>query len=433
MSERTRDLKRALRGAVTWVMASSSVTWGCSGVGPGIEDDPGFVGAECEAREQSLLEGLRPEPDRDYLELRSVNGGTTASVGDACRTSEDQAACATALQQASASKGFRLGPCVDVCFEQYLVATAGDTVTVLDSKEEVTALLGPIDSPQEAMLLVAMEGFDVRCGDGGAKPDGAGFMVQGFSYQGCDGVTRHQLQVAPDGTVSPGAQEVLEKPDSNCSVGRRPAGLGAPAPDCDSPPAGRYLAQAARLEAASVYAFLDIERELAAHGAPSHLVDAARCAAEDEVRHARMTAGLARRFGARRVERPQVDSTSPRDLEGLLLDNAIEGCVRETYGAAVGVWQAENAVDPVVAKCMRQIAEDELRHAELAWAIAAWFEPKLSASSRRRIREARRAAITELRGELHQPVDTAVTGALGVPSAEAALRLHEELERRVWS
>lgn len=432
---KSRKLEPLLRGAVTLVMASSGVVGGCSDVGPGIEDDPGFVTTACGAFEAELLAGLRPEPEQDYLVLGAVGGPPeVASFGEPCATAEDEATCLAALEEEADGNGFRLGACVDYCPLYYLSTTQGDAVSILDSKEQVVALLGAVDTPQEAMLLVAMEGYQVRCGDGGAKPESDGFAVQGFSYQGCDGVTRHLFGVTEDGTVSLREQVVLEEADPNCVVGRRPAGLVAPTrlPDC--PPAARYLAQTARLEAASVYAFLHIERELAAHGAPRRLVAAARRAAADEVRHARMTAGLARRLGARRVESPHVVApTAPRDLESLLLDNAVEGCVRETFGAAVGVWQAKNAGDPHVAKAMRQIAADELRHAALSWEIAAWFEPRVEEGVRRRVRQARRAAVDALRVELNRPVDTGIVRALGVPSRGSALRLHRELELRVWS
>lgn len=414
---KSRSLKPLLRGAVTLVMASSGATAGCSDEEAGIEHDPGFVTTSCEAYESDLLAGLRPQPEQDYLALHTLPGRASdpvASVGDACGSAENQSGCLTALEEVPDATGFGLGPCVQVCPAYYLMANQGDNVRALSSKEQVAALLGAIDTPQEAMLLVAMGGLHVRCSDGGAKPDGNGFEVQGFSYQGCLGVTRHLLTVTADGAVSQRRQDVIREADSTCAVGRRPAGLVAPTRRCDSRPAARYLAQAARLEAASVYAFLNVERELASHGAPRRLLVAARRAAADEVRHARMTASLARRFGANVVERARVVPTAPRELESLLLDNAIEGCVRETFGAAVGVWQAKNASDPKVAKAMRHIAADELRHATLAWEIAAWFEPKLDEPALHRVHEARRAAVADLRAELQQPVDASLVEVLGV-------------------
>lgn len=433
---KSRNLKPLLRGAVTLVMASSGATWSCSDVGPGIEDDPGFVSTDCGDPVGDLLAGLTPEPEQDYVELRYVDPGgsrgTAGHVGKACDTAQDEAACLTALEELTATSGFRLGTCRGPCFDYYLTTTEGDTVRALDSTEEARSLLGTIDSPQEAMLVVALEGFDVRCGDGGAKPQGASFEVQGFTYEGCDGETRYLFDVTADGAVSQKGRVVVHEANPNCVVGRRPAGLGKPARRCGLRPVANYLAHAAQLEAASVYAFRHVERELASHGAPRRLLTAARRAAADEIRHARVTARLARRFGVRRLERPRIAPTAHRDLESMLLDNAIEGCVRETFGAAVGIWQAKHAVDPHVARAMGPIAADELRHAQLAWEIGAWFEPKLDAASLRRLRQARTAAIAELRAELEQPLDASIVRTLGVPSVEMALRLHGELERTVW-
>src|SRR5258708_38720960 len=62
---------------------------------------------------------------------------------------------------------------------------------------------------------------------------------------------------------------------------------------------GRWLADAAWMEAASVRAFQRLARELAAHGAPLELVREARRAARDEARHARVMTTLARRHGER--------------------------------------------------------------------------------------------------------------------------------------
>jgi hypothetical protein len=57
-----------------------------------------------------------------------------------------------------------------------------------------------------------------------------------------------------------------------------------------------------------------------------------------------------------------------RSLEELAVENAVEGCVRETYGALTAIWQARTAKDPSVAAAVRRIARDETRHAALSWA-----------------------------------------------------------------
>ena len=154
--------------------------------------------------------------------------------------------------------------------------------------------------------------------------------------------------------------------------GRRPAGLGRPRGRRNGgDPLGTLLAQMASLEAASIPAFETLARELEAHGAPRSLCRAARRAAADEVRHARMMTALARRHGAR----PAQLRTRPgciRSLARISVENCVEGCVRETFGAMVAMWQAREAKDPELRRVFRVIARDEARHAALAFRVAGW-------------------------------------------------------------
>jgi hypothetical protein len=174
------------------------------------------------------------------------------------------------------------------------------------------------------------------------------------------------------------------------------------------------------LEAASVDAFLRLRDELAAHGARPALVREASLAARDEVRHARAVAKLAARYGAAPPERRRVERLAVRDLESVALENAVEGCVRETYGALVATWQGRAARDAAVARAMRRIARDETRHAALAWAVARWAEPRLSRAGRRRVVEARRSARASLGVELARPAPPELVRHAGVPSVETA-------------
>ncbi len=215
---------------------------------------------------------------------------------------------------------------------------------------------------------------------------------------------------------------------SICTVGgRRPAGLRRAYAVNARSEVGAYFARQAHLEAASVPAFRRLRDELRAHGAPRDLVRGAERALRDEVRHARVTARLARAYGA---EAPPVavDACDERSLEAMALENAVEGCVREMFGALVAQWQAENADDPVVAAAMRTIARDETRHAALAWAVAHWVEPRLGARARARIEQARRAAMVALRDEVAATSPSgSLRNAAGVPIAATARRLAEAI------
>src|SRR5690606_17080167 len=82
-----------------------------------------------------------------------------------------------------------------------------------------------------------------------------------------------------------------------CVVGRRAEGH-LPAVPAEGTPLGAFFADVSHLEAASVDAFRTLAAELARHGAPQDLVLAAERSSRDEIRHARATGELARRFGA---------------------------------------------------------------------------------------------------------------------------------------
>jgi hypothetical protein len=205
-------------------------------------------------------------------------------------------------------------------------------------------------------------------------------------------------------------------------LGRRPAGLAEPARPAGADALGAYFAEAAHLEAASVPAFLRLREELLSHAAPRRLVDAAGRAARDEARHARCMRGFAERRGVRPAA-VQLEPQQPRPLEELAAENAVEGCVRELYGAVVSLWQAHAAGDLRLRAIMRAISLDGLRHAQLALDVAAWAEPQLPQAARRRIAGARRAAHAQLEREAAAPQPAAVVALAGVPAPAAALAL----------
>jgi hypothetical protein len=180
----------------------------------------------------------------------------------------------------------------------------------------------------------------------------------------------------------------------NCT-GRLTEGYSAPgrAPRHD----GERFAAMAYLEAVSVHAFRRLERELAAHGAPPELLRGARRARRDEVRHTATTSRLARARG----RSPRLPAAPPREtvrsLFAIALENAVEGCVRETYGAVAGLVEAQTSAEASLRVAMRGIAVDECRHAELAWAVHSWALPRLSEDERRSIERAMKEAVAEIR------------------------------------
>ncbi len=214
-------------------------------------------------------------------------------------------------------------------------------------------------------------------------------------------------------------------------IGRRPADLVEPAPRSASAlPA--FFERVAFLEAASVRAFGELGAELASLGAPAALVAEIRSAATDEARHLLATARLARRFGGRAPPSTRTSSTTERanrSLDDVARDNAVEGCVRETYGALVACFQSRKAEDAAVRETMVAISRDETRHAALSWAIFRWAASRTAAGA---TADALGEAIAELHRGVTEPHGDLVRTA-GLPTAAEQRRLLRQLERDVWS
>jgi hypothetical protein len=219
---------------------------------------------------------------------------------------------------------------------------------------------------------------------------------------------------------------------SSACVGRRPAGLvalGAGAGD----EVLRYLEGQAYLEAASVEAFERLVGELSSFGAPRTLVRGARQAQADEVSHHTLLVGVGRRFDAGfSPPAPRVAPAERRELFAFALENAIEGCVRETWGALVAHHQARRAADPSLRHACAIIAEDETRHAELSWAIHTWAQRRLGKAERCAIEQAMAPAADDLAAECGTiAMSEGARAALGLPSAGRAqvllARLHAAL------
>ncbi|MFT3772934.1 MAG: hypothetical protein QM820_46710 [Minicystis sp.] len=212
-------------------------------------------------------------------------------------------------------------------------------------------------------------------------------------------------------------------------AGRRPAALEAAG--AGDGLAGAYLARAAHLEAASVIAFQDLAAELAAIGAPAALIADVRAAEIDEVRHADVVTRLARTYGA---EPPPlfVGPRPERSITALAIENAVEGIVRETFGAAVALHQAQHAEDPAVRAAFAAIAEDECAHAALSFRVAAFLDARLDADDKDRIEQAKRDAIAALQAEITEP-EPAIAARIGLPSVAVARRILAGIEGELWA
>lgn len=220
---------------------------------------------------------------------------------------------------------------------------------------------------------------------------------------------------------------------ANC--GRRPPGLQT-ALECPSDhprdAVGQYLAAMAHLEAASVSAFRIIERELRLHGAPDSLIRAARGATHDEIRHARTFSRLARLRGAS-IPKVKLAPSEPRSLEELALDNLKEGCIGETYGAAVALFQSRFAQEATLRDAFAHIAEEEIQHAEFSWELDAWLRTQLAPASICKLDQARAAAIRQLRQRVVAEPIAELKSEVGVPTAALAIQMVEAISSVAWT
>jgi rubrerythrin len=100
-----------------------------------------------------------------------------------------------------------------------------------------------------------------------------------------------------------------------------------------------------------------------------------------------------------------------RDLEAVLLENAREGCIHETYAALIAAHQARYAEDPEVREVFTTIAAEEQRHAELAWDLHAWAserDPRMAARLRDALEDALATLAALVEARIPRPWDAAV-------------------------
>ncbi|MGB5682611.1 MAG: hypothetical protein WBM47_12245, partial [Polyangiales bacterium] len=109
------------------------------------------------------------------------------------------------------------------------------------------------------------------------------------------------------------------------------------------------------------------------------------------------------------------------------------GSIRETFGALTGSYQALAATDPLVAKAMRTVSEDEIFHAELSARVDAFLDTLLTESERASVAAARKRAVAELRLEMSIEPDDEIAGVAGLPPRELALQWIDCLQQDIWA
>jgi hypothetical protein len=129
------------------------------------------------------------------------------------------------------------------------------------------------------------------------------------------------------------------------------------------------------MEHASVASFARFTLDLLALGAPADLVLGAQDAGRDEIEHARACFAIASRHAGRSLGPGKLDvgGAAPAvDLASAVAAAVAEGCIGETLSALLAEARLARAEDADVRAALRRIANEEARHAELAWKFVGW-------------------------------------------------------------
>ncbi len=132
-----------------------------------------------------------------------------------------------------------------------------------------------------------------------------------------------------------------------------------------------------QMEHASIAAFSRFILQMMALGATSDLIEGAQQAIEDEIQHARDCFGLADAYDGTRALGPgelQIEELADDELSApaIVAATVLEGCVGETIAALIARAAHDRATDTEVREVLGKIAEDEMRHATLAWQFVQW-------------------------------------------------------------
>lgn len=208
--------------------------------------------------------------------------------------------------------------------------------------------------------------------------------------------------------------------------GRRPLGHHEIRDRADG--LGPYLARCAHLEAASVTAFDQLAAQLRRWGAPADLVARCQRAAREEADHASVVTQLAARHGAQPA--PPQQAAAGDDRLTVALHNAVEGCVFETWAAAVAFLKAQRASDRDIRAAYAQIADEEARHGQLAWDLHRWLMAQLSADERAQVHAAQQDALARLPRIAAAQV-RAMPDEMGMPDTQTAAEMAAHLAQRL--
>lgn len=189
----------------------------------------------------------------------------------------------------------------------------------------------------------------------------------------------------------------------------------------------------AALEHASVASFARFSLQLMALGAPPDLLADAQAAAADEIEHARLGYALASAYAGRDLGPGPLDladMTVASDRRSAMLELVAEACVGETVGVAEARELAAMTRDDALTAIFQTIADDEERHAQLAWRALAWMLEGADDALRAEVRAAfDAAALAAEQATVRDP--SVVAPDSGLPSGRELAAIRRQALRDV--
>jgi hypothetical protein len=172
-----------------------------------------------------------------------------------------------------------------------------------------------------------------------------------------------------------------------------------------SPIAEAWL-EDALMEHASIAAFARLSLQLLALGAPADLVQRAQLASLDELRHSDYCFAMASRHAGVALGPGPIAVQGALDdvsLTSLVESNLVEGCIGEALAAERLRCRAKLCVEPQLKAALLRIADDETRHAELAYGILAWCRSQAPELTRSVVERVLAAPGINLAREVEEP------------------------------
>lgn len=224
--------------------------------------------------------------------------------------------------------------------------------------------------------------------------------------------------------------------EGSCAIPGRWTSIAGPKPLALAYSIQEEMKRRVKCEAVAVIAFERLAFELKAYQAPIELLAKIQVAIEDEKRHTSNFSSvcLAQNWEIEEdITHIQVSQYPVRSLLELAIENAIEGCVGESFAALENLYQSHFAKNQTIKALHQSIVFDEIAHAELSWQIHDWINQQLPIHEKVLLQEALVQAISgkiSINPNCHLPEET--KQYLGLPDHHTAKILYNQLNEQLW-